>query len=369
MPEDQSPWLKIKVRPVLIRNERKLQFSYFDKTKDITKNYSGAELNPKLEEVLKIPFGQINIQTNDGDIQIRISIKGKVSIIRNKPITSAHERNSDQAPNLTHNHQKSYPLNPNTPDPFLQTIGIMNQQGKVLASMQGKFIQINEFLRVIQQTVPHKSELLQIVDCGCGSAYLTFATYHYLNHIVKIPVHITGIDRNQEIINKCNQLKDALGWNNLDFLVSNIGEYIPQNSPDMVLSLHACDTATDQVIAKGILWQSAVILAAPCCQHELHHQLQASLFKPLLRHGILKERLADLLTDAFRALVLRIMGYNTSVIEFVAPENTAKNLLIRAEKGLPVGEPQFIKEYQELKAFWEVTPAIEQLLDGVLPVK
>jgi SAM-dependent methyltransferase len=357
MQTDQNQWLKIKVRPVLIKGQRQLQFSYFDAKKDITKNYSGPELERQLNEALAMPFGQINIQTATGDIQIKISARGKVLITRNQA------SRPEQAPGLAHNRVKHYLLKADKPDPFLQAIGIMNKQGKILAPMQGKFIQINEFLRVIEQTVPRNTAgPIEIIDCGCGSAYLTFATYHYLNHILKMPVHLIGIDRNPELIDKCNQLRHSLGWPGLEFHTSNIADFQPIDPPDMVLSLHACDTATDQVIAKGILWQSRVILAAPCCQHELHHQLHAELFRPILRHGILKERLSDILTDTFRALVLRIMGYNTGVIEFVAPENTAKNLLIRAEKGLKAGEAGFIKEYQDLKDFWKVTPVLETML-------
>ncbi len=354
---DQYPWHKIKVRPVFVKGQRQIQFSYFDSKKDITKNYSGAELETKLDEVLAIPFGQINIQTATGETQVRFSKQGKISITRNK---SSHPAPN---PDLSHDRTKRYPLAADKPDPFLQDIGIMSKQGKVLAAMQGKFIQINEFLRIIEQTAPQKNSApIEIIDCGCGSAYLTFAAYHFLNNIRQIPVHVFGIDRNNQLIEKCRRLRDTLGWTDLEFDCSTIADYHPKISPDMVLSLHACDTATDQVIAQGILWKSQIILAAPCCQHELHNQLHAELFRPVTRHGILKERLSDLLTDAFRALVLRIMGYNTSVIEFVSPENTAKNLLIRAEKGPKSGEREFINEYRDLKNYWQVVPVIETLL-------
>ncbi len=359
---DQFPWLKIKVRPVLIKGRRSLQFSYFDQTKDITKNYSGPELETRLNEALAMPFGQINIQTASEDIQIKRSGKGKISITRGKPT------HPEPAIDLSHNRLKHYLLKADKPDPLLQAIGIMNKQGKILAPMQHKFIQINEFLRIIEQTAPEKSSgPIEIIDCGCGNAYLTFAAYHYLSHIRKIPVHVLGIDRNSKLIAKCNQLSLSLGWPKIEFHTSDIADFQltdSKNPPDMVLSLHACDTATDQVIANGILWQSRVILAAPCCQHELHHQLNHELFRPVLRHGILKERLADILTDAFRALVLRIMGYNTDVIEFVSAENTSKNLLIRAQKGLKTGEAGFINEYQNLKNFWQIIPVIETMLGG-----
>jgi SAM-dependent methyltransferase len=360
--EDGTPWIKIKIRPVLIKGKRQLQFSYFDPKKDITKNYSGAEIEESLDKALALAFGQINLQATSGDIQIRITTQGKVVITRGKPAKPEAE------PNLAHNHSKKYPLNADNPDPFLQEIGIMNRQGKILAPMQDKFIQINEFLRIIGkvltdgagQTAPvANNQPIEIIDCGCGSAYLTFAAYHFLHNIRNLPVHLTGIDYNSELISKCNRLRDTLGWSGLEFHVANIAEFEPSTPPGMVLSLHACDTATDQVIAKGILWQAQAILAVPCCQHELHNQLNAPLFRPVLRHGILKERLSDLLTDTFRALILRIMGYNTAVIEFIAPEHTAKNLLIRAERGAKPGEADLVKEYLALKDFWQVEPAIE----------
>lgn len=354
---NETPWIKIKIRPVLIKGRRWLQFSYFDHKKNITKNYTGAEIEERLDAALKLPFGQINLQSTARDLQVRITRQGKAVVTRSKPAKPEME------PNPAHNHRKKYPLPMDIPDRFLQEIGIMSKQGKILASMQDKYIQINEFLRIIEQTVPAiDSQPVEIIDCGCGSAYLTFAAYHYLKNIRNLPVHLTGIDHNPELIAKCNRLRDNLGWSGLEFHVAQIGEYEPTNPPHMVLSLHACDTATDQVIAKGILWKSQVILAVPCCQHELHHQLKEPLFRPVLRHGILRERLSDLLTDTFRALILRIMGYNTAVIEFIAPEHTAKNLLIRAEWGLKPMEAGFIKEYLALKDFWRVEPVIEAYL-------
>lgn len=366
--EDETPWIKIKIRPVLIKGRRQLQFSFFDPKKDITKNYSGAEIKEHLDKALALSFGQINLQTTTGDTQIRITTQGKVIITRSKPAKPEAE------PNLAHNHSKKYPLSAGSPDPFLQEIGIMNRQGKILAPMQDKFIQINEFLRIIEkvltddaeETVPVANQPIEIIDCGCGSAYLTFATYHFLHNIRNLPVHLTGIDYNPELISKCNRLRETLGWSGLDFHVANIAEFEPSTPPSMVLSLHACDTATDQVIAKGILWQARIILAVPCCQHELHNQLKAPIFRPVLRHGILKERLSDLLTDTFRALVLRIMGYNTAVIEFIAPEHTAKNLLIRAELGAKPGDAELVKEYLALKEFWKVEPAIEAYVGELL---
>jgi SAM-dependent methyltransferase len=357
--EDATPWTKISVRPVLIKGCRQIQFSYFDSEKDITKNFSGDELLKRLDEALSVPFSQIHLQSTSGDVHIRITRKGKALITRRKP------SRQEQEPTLSHNHIKRYPLAADTPDAFLQVIGIMDEKGKVRSQMQGKFRQINEFLRIVEQMVPKDNPSqgpIHIMDLGCGSAYLTFAAHHYLNHVCGFPAHLVGVDRNEELIEKCSRLRDSLGWSGIEFHVSDIAEFTPAAPPEVVLSLHACDTATDEAIAQGILWGSRVILAAPCCQHELHHQLKSPLFRPLLQHGILRERLADLLTDAFRALVLRIMGYRTNVVEFVSPEHTSKNLMIQAESGLSPGDAAYVQEYKALKGFWNVSPIIEKLL-------
>jgi len=355
----EVPWVKAVVRPVLLRGRRRMQFSYFDGRKDITKNFAGDDVAARLDELLALPFTQFLAQSTSGDLHVRITKRGRVLIGRGKPSRAESE------PDLSHDRVKAYPLSANAPDAFLQAIGIMDRNGRVRATMQGKFHQINEFLTLMQQMLQpadFAAGPLEIVDCGCGNAYLTFGAYHYLNHLRGIPAHVTGVDSNREIIEKCDQLRDSLGWDGLGFHVARIAEFAPQTRPDVVLSLHACDTATDEALAQGILWGSRVILAAPCCQHELHTQLKAEVMRPVLRHGVLGERTADILTDAFRALVLRIMGYRTDVVQFVSPEHTTRNLMIRARSGLKAGDKRFIREYQDLKIFWEVEPWIEQLL-------
>ena len=349
-----SPWIKVVVRPVEIKGRRKMQFSYFDPKKDITKNYSGDEVLSRLDEVLAIPFTRIHLHSTAGDINIKITKKGTPVITRAKP--------SLKMPDLTHDHVKDQPLPAN--DPFLQSIGVANERGEIRPGMQAKFRQVNQFLRIIQQTVSKIEPPIRIVDCGCGSAYLTFAAYHYLKDVLGLQVEALGIDVSGELIGKCSALRDSLGWPGIGFEVSRIADFEPETPPSVVLSLHACDTATDEAIAKGILWGSDVILAAPCCQHELHDQLHLPEFRPVLRHGILKERLADILTDAFRASVLRIMGYRTSVIEFVSPDATSKNLMIRAEKGVKPGGAAHIAEYKRLKKILNLSPCIEHLVGG-----
>jgi SAM-dependent methyltransferase len=353
----EAPVQKIGVRPVAVRGERALQFSYFDETKDITKNYTGDEAVKKLDEALAMPFGQLLVQAVSGDLQVLVSQKGNASIARSKP------SRPDDTPVLSHDRDKGHPLPANSRDPLLKKLRIINKSGKVGAAMRGKFTQINEFLRVVDQVLGDEPTApLNIVDCGCGGAYLTFAAYRYLNELREIPASVVGIDTNAELIAKCTELGSTLHYKNIAFRESSIADYTPDERPNLVLSLHACDTATDEAIAQGVKWKAAAILAAPCCQHELHGKLKNEALRAVLRQGILRERTADIVTDAFRALALRIMGYRTMVAEFVSPESTSKNLMIRAEWGVKPGQPGTVGEYKDLKAFWNVTPAIERML-------
>jgi len=359
------PWRQVVVRPVLIRNERHLQFSYFNERQDITRNYTGPEASQKLDDALAMPFRTISVQSTTEDIVIQLTKKGKALLHRNPAIDTKRELD------LAHDLSKKQPLPAGKPDAFLQAIGIMDEQGRVRPSMQDKFSQVNEFLKLLDHT--HELEHLQrdpshpvnILDCGCGSAYLSLATYHYLNNMRGIPACLIGIDVNGTLVDKDNLQSEQLGFKDACFQRSAIIDYKPDVLPDVVLALHACDTATDEAIAQGIKWNARLIMCAPCCHHDLNAQLQARApFGPVLRHGILKQRMADILTDALRALVLGIMGYRTDVVEFVSPEHTDKNLLIRAVRveNQKRDETHLVQEYNELKQFWGVTPYIEKLL-------
>lgn len=279
------PWTKVVVRPVALKGGRRVQFSYFDGRKDITKNYRPDEAREKLEEVLSMPFRQFHVQSATGDLYVRVTKKGKVSVARSGP--SRHETE----PTLAHDRQKPHVLPVDKPDAFLHRLGLSDESGRPRRATYAKFRQINEFLRLLLQVFPLdelSGRTVNIVDCGCGSAHLTFAAYHYLANIEGISTTVTGIDANDEIICGCCELRDELGWEGVDFAVAKIIDFVPSAAPDLVLSLHACDTATDEAIAQGIAWGSRGILAAPCCQHELHSKLAAPLFRPVLRHGVLK---------------------------------------------------------------------------------
>jgi hypothetical protein len=361
------PWQRVEVRPVLVKGKRHIQFSHFDAQKDISKNYAGAAAIEKLDELLALPFRSITLQTTDSDIQIQVTKKGKVIVHQHK----APEHR--ELPDLAHDRRKNLLLPVDKPDSFLQNIGIITKQGKVRASMRAKFRQINEFLeRLVETGELEKFDRypLTVVDCGCGSADLTFAVYHYLSHVLGMPTHLTGIDVNKELLRRRAEESRALGWDDLTFQAVRIIDFQPVAPPDIVLALHACDTATDEALAQGITWQSRVILSAPCCHHHLQQQLAKESpppqFKPVLQHGVLRERLGDILTDTFRSLILQIFGYRTDVVEFVSTEHTGKNLMIRAVRSGKPGNGQVIQEYRDLQRFWQVTPYLEQLLEAEL---
>ncbi|NDJ77850.1 MAG: SAM-dependent methyltransferase [Chloroflexi bacterium] len=359
------PWRKVTVRPVLIRNRRVLQFSYLDERQDTTKNYDGDAARERLDELLVLGFKSISVQTTTETLHVQFSKKGR-AIVHHHPAPETHEQ-----PSLRHDRRKNLLLPADRPDPFLQQIGIMTRNGKVRANMQRKFRQVNEFLRLMSETGAFDTNAteyapLRIVDCGCGSAHLSFAVYHYLQHVLGTPVTLTGVDVNEDLLHKRAKLADALGWESLALVPAQIIDYQPDTPPDIVLALHACDTATDEALAQAVRWGSHMIFSVPCC----HHHLQAQLnelpappdFAPVWQHGILKHRLGDILTDTFRAQILRLLGYRADVIEFISPEHTDKNLMIRAVHTAAPGDPEAIQDYRALRDLWGVTPYLESLL-------
>lgn len=360
-----NPYKKVSIRPVRDADTVRFQIDYFPPKKHLTKTVAFAEVAAILTSLLNLDFGNIHLQSVTRDVHIRFSKKGKLLVKKGKP------SRTDRPEQTLHNRIKRHPFPEWEPNRLLAQLGIMNAEGKVFPSMYRKFRQINQFLKyileldVINQSVSGDRPLL-FVDCGCGKAYLSFAVLHYFNVVLHRPAQLVGIDTNPEVIEQCEQLRTALGYDNMRFVVSPIQAYQLSARPTVVFSLHACDTATDQAIAQAMNWDADAVIAVPCCQHELHHQLKHPLFEPVLRHGILRERTADILTDALRALVLRIMGYPAEVIEFIDPEYTSKNLLIRAEKKGKVGERKYIEQYHELKNFWGISPAIEGFIGSRL---
>ena len=366
------PWVKVTIRPVAIKGTVHAQFSYYDARKCIVKNYRGPEIAEQTANLLALPFKNIRVESSGDSLQVQVASGGQAQVRRGKA------SNSQQAPDLAHDRRKQVILPAERADAYLQEVGIMTSDGKVRAERQRKFRQINEFLKLVAETIEQAGGVtaftpgdspLTIVDCGCGNAYLTFATYHYFQEVLGVPTTLTGIDVNGELLAAHAEKIRRLGWTGLAFQASPIIEYSPPTPPAIVLALHACDTATDEALAQAIRWGSASIFCAPCCHHHLQQQLSAGTvaapLRPLLRHGVLSERLGDILTDTFRSLILRLMGYQAEVVEFVSTEHTAKNLLIRAVKRHQPGDQAVLQEYRALKEQWQVTPYLEELLDDL----
>lgn len=308
---------------------------------------------------------EYHLSATGGDLHVRVTRKGRVLLSRGKRSAEAGASPAD------HDRSKDLPLSRFGSSALLRVIGVSDGGGAVKASMRGKYDQINAFLREIDSILEDgdaEGRELSFLDCGCGRAYLTLtlSACCYMRYAKGMRVTIRGIDRNACLIEKCRAMADALDLaDSAVFECRDLSDFTPQVGVDVLLSLHACDLATDMSIAAGIRAGASHMLVAPCCQHDLQGQLrEAGRNKALLRHSILRERLADILTDAFRAQVLRICGYRTKIVEFVSPEATSRNIMIRASKGLKPGQPEPVAEYLAMKEEWSVVPAIERMLDG-----
>ena len=354
----KAKWQKIVLKPVLVSSGWNIQAVLQGRRKQVSRNIAPQEMDASLREFLEMGFRRINLQCADGDLHVRISKKGRALVSRGKPsLTTVPSKPA-------HDREKQYPLPANQPDEFLEKLGVM-RDGRVIAAMRDKFRQINQFLEILSSTKlvqnPPADEM-RIVDCGCGRAFLMFAAYHYLHGKLGMRVSLTGVDADEEVIASAVRLRDQIGYANLELVRTRISDYEPALSPNIGLSLHACDTATDEAIARGVRWKSPLILCVPCCQHELHHKISKPAFRATLRHGILRERMSDILTDALRAAALRVMGYKAEVIEFVSPGHTAKNLMIRAERRRGLHTREAAREYLALRDEWQVIPCIERML-------
>lgn len=354
----QAEWQKVVLRPVQLAGGRALQAVFEGERKQVTRTIASANLAEELSAFLRMGFRRVHVQCTNGDLHVRITKKGKALLSRGRPSLS------QGPPVRPHDRAKTYPLPAHEPDPFLEKVGVM-RRGRVRAPMQDKFRQINQFLLLLSRTTVLSREEpteIRIVDCGCGRALLTLAVYHYLMERRGIPVKLVGVDADEDVIAAATQLRDRLGYEDVELVRARIRDYEPDAPPHVVLSLHACDTATDEAIAQGVKWDAELICCVPCCQHELHHKIDRNEFRAASRHGILRERLADIVTDALRAAALRVMGYKAEAIEFISPGHTAKNLMIRAEKTRGVRTREAAREYLALRDYWHVEPCIERLL-------
>lgn len=346
---------KMKLRPVLLKGEICYQASVTEGTKVLHRNYDRAGAIACVEAALTEGFSQLQIQGTVQDGSVLVSKKGKMTIKTKRH--PAREPVQIQA----HNRVKKYILKEGVAVPFLVDLGVMNPRGKVIASKYDKFRQINRFLEFIEDILPKlpREREVTILDFGCGKSYLTFAMYYYLRELKGYDVNIIGLDLKADVIRRCSRLASDYGYDKLHFYQGDIADYEGVQSVDMVVTLHACDTATDYALAKAVQWNAAVILSVPCCQHELNRQIENEMLAPVLRYGILKERIAALITDGLRAELLEAKGYHVQILEFIDMEHTPKNLLIRAVKSssaIPERRPSAAMEALHL------SPTLERLL-------
>lgn len=341
---------KMTVRPFSLRDEIMYQAEYVYEKKVLHENLSGEELLQLFATLIQNEFKQANLFTTDADYQILASKPEKPKIQKSKA--------TKKPQSLEHNNQKRYLIPDGIPCDFLIRLGVMNDEGQVLKKHYAKFRQINRFLEITQDAADQlpQNRRLKIIDFGCGKAYLTFALYHFFRRVENRNVEIIGLDLKEDVVAFCNEIAQDLGYDELHFEVGDIAEY-QDTSADMVVTLHACDTATDYALINANKWRASVILSVPCCQHELFDQMENDLHSAMLDQGILRERFCAILTDTIRVLKLKSWGYDVSMIEFTSLEHTAKNIMIRAvNTGRP--DQNSKKEYERLAAYWNVKPTI-----------
>ncbi|NLL80417.1 MAG: SAM-dependent methyltransferase [Clostridiales bacterium] len=371
--------LKARIRPVLIGEKLLFQESRFISTKVFHRNLSAQETIEMILQSIRDEFKQMEMQTTDFAVTVLVSKKGKVTVKkRNSTAAGMQEKNGKGAdcrtepdggrdiklPDLSHNRTKKYILREDVPVGFLMDLGVQTKEGRIIRQKYDKFKQINRFLEFIEDILPilPKERTVHIIDFGCGKSYLTFAMYYYLKELKGLDIRITGLDLKEDVIRTCNALKDKYGYDGLTFLKGDISTFEGAKKVDMVVTLHACDTATDYALYKAVLWDAAVILSVPCCQHEINKQLACEELAPLFQYGLLKERMAALITDGLRANLLDQMGYDTQILEFIDMEHTPKNILIRAVKKRKKQTER--AEMERLMQLLHVNPTLERLLNG-----
>ena len=319
---------KVKIRPVLLKDQLNFQVTEYKGKQVFHENLEKQAVIVYVAEQMEKFFGQMVLESAAKTVNVLVSKKGTVTIKQKA------QKNEIKPKELSHNRKKRYILEEGTAIPFLVDLGVQTKEGKIVHSRYDKFRQINRFLEFIQDIVENlpKGRELTIVDFGCGKSYLTFAMYHYLKVMKGFDIRVIGLDLKEDVIAYCNELKDKYGYDKMSFTTGDIASYTGVDAVDMVVTLHACDTATDYALEKAVKWGASVILSVPCCQHELNYQMKNEELSAVLKYGLLKERIAALVTDGLRAEMLEQCGYDTQVLEFIDMEHTPKNILIRAVK-------------------------------------
>ena len=364
-PKDKDAFSqKMKVRPVVIRERLMFQITETvgskesNTVKEIHKNLTENEMRKKAQEAFPSSFLQVLVETENGGFTLLANKKGTVTVRKNSKVTKP-----SKAP-LSHNREKQYLIPEGTFVPFMADLGVMTKEGQIVKSKYDKYRQINRYLEFINDICDElpKDREITIIDFGCGKSYLTFALYYYLVCLNKRKARIVGLDLKTDVIRECNKLKDKYGYDGLVFIEGDVEHYISDRPVDMVISLHACDTATDYALYKGIFWKASVIMAVPCCQHELNKKIDCPELKGVLNYGILKDRVCAAFTDAMRANLLKEWGYDTQILEFIDMEHTPKNILIRAVRKKGIRPASDSKAFDELEKITGTELTLKKLL-------
>ena len=316
---------KIIIRPVQLKKGICYQQASYEDKKVFHDNMTEEECKDRIGELIQ-SFKQVELITETERLTALISKKGKASV-KIKKVLCQREEDS-----LSHNRKKEYLIREGKPVPYLIDLGVMTKEGQIVKSRYDKFRQINRFLEFIEDILPSlpKDHPVRILDFGCGKSYLTFAMYDYLHEQKGYEVEMIGLDLKEDVMEHCNELAQKYGYEYLKFYTGDIANYEDNRPIDMVVTLHACDTATDYALHKAVMWGARVILSVPCCQHELNNKISCKELAPIMDYGLLKERFAALLTDGIRAKLLEEQGYQVQILEFIDMEHTPKNILIRA---------------------------------------
>ena len=362
-------WRRVELRYVDLKAGRHLQVTSYDETQAHTRNHAvGDPARDAVDALLDEPFANWHVDTLTDSHQLRVAKPNHAVVTSSvRPEPAEVERGHDR------DKERLLPAE----DPLFRALGLADGEGRIKPSRQAKVRQVEEFLRLLDSAVvaaidkghlrrPTADDPLRVVDLGCGNAYLTFAAHRYLSDVRGLPVRLTGVDVKEQSREHNTEVAARLGID-AAFVVGSISDAVIEPAPEVVLALHACDTATDEALARTVEWGSPLVLAAPCCHHDVAAQLRRTPtpapYAMLTRHGILRERLADTLTDALRASLMRQQGYKVDVVQFVESRHTPRNTMLRATRtGGPVAGGGVRKEYDELVAAWAITPRLAELL-------
>lgn len=364
---DRERASKVRIRPVLLKGQLLFQETLYRGAQVFHTNLTGQEAMEKVLEALAGLFRQAQLETAGLTGSVLVSKKGRVTVKtkkRQKDKAPKGQDGRDGASLLSHDRAKHYILEEGKPVEFLVGLGVQTPEGRVVKARYDKFRQINRYLEFIEDVLEElpKDRTVRIIDFGCGKSYLTFAMYYYLHELQGRDIAVTGLDLKEDVIGRCNDLAQKCGYVALRFEKGDISTYEGADCVDMVVSLHACDTATDYALEKAVKWGAKVIMAVPCCQHEVNRQIRCGALEQVLKYGLVRERISALITDAVRANLLEEQGYDTQILEFIDMEHTPKNLLIRAVKrgGMRPGKKGDIRDVTE---FLQISPTLQKLLE------